>query len=254
MLPIKDIEKFVKNEMKNGKSVTHEFDHLKRVANGAVWFVKILGDNKEEQDIAYVAGLLHDIVRPASETICHAKASAERSEQILNHFKIEKTTRDKIILAVKDHRLKVEWTSPSHQSVYLADKILEQMGAFIAFRRCMYVGECDDYQNSPMIETVQKHFKKRIDRIPKTEFPERFHKLVEYQWKWLMEMNDALVNSDKWVLNIVASMYNHGKAHDIGLEKAIRKFKSFSKEDEKYKKEALDYIDGKKWKDFEKLI
>ena len=57
MLPIKEIEDFVK-ENQESELVTHGFGHLKRVAIGAVWFVKILCGDKEEQDMAYIAGIM----------------------------------------------------------------------------------------------------------------------------------------------------------------------------------------------------
>lgn len=89
-MKIKQIEQFVKNKTKNVFSVTHNFGHLKRTAVGAKWFVKILGGTKEEEKLAYIAGLLHDIKRPTTEKICHAKASAESARKILKKFKLKK--------------------------------------------------------------------------------------------------------------------------------------------------------------------
>ncbi|MBU0899064.1 MAG: hypothetical protein KJ613_04585, partial [Nanoarchaeota archaeon] len=131
--------------------------------------------------------------------------------------------------------------------------IFEQMGAFIAFRRCMYVGECADYRDKPVLETINSHFKMRIKRIPKTEFPEKFHKLVDYQYKWLIEMAHALDINENWATNIGTQMYNHGKEHKTTLEDSIRNLETVSTEDEKYKQETLDYIDGKKFNFFENL-
>ena len=47
MLPVKEIEEFVKKQSKNVELITHDFGHFKRVANGAIWFVRVLGGNEE---------------------------------------------------------------------------------------------------------------------------------------------------------------------------------------------------------------
>ena len=154
MLSINKIESFVKNEAKHTESIIHDFSHLKRTAIGARWFVKMMNGNKHDQDLAYIAGLLHDIVRPASEKICHAKASADKSRAILKQFNINHDDSERIIEAVACHRTKHEWKDALHQSIFLADKILEQMGAVVVFRRCMYIGECEDYSNKDPIESI----------------------------------------------------------------------------------------------------
>lgn len=254
MLPIKEIEDYVKSETKDVILVTHDFDHVKKVSVGAVWFVKVLGSSKEEQDLAYVAGLLHDIVRPDTEKICHARASAEKAKEILQSFNVEPKIIEKLVQAIRDHRLPVKWKSPLHQSVYLSDKIFEQMGAYVAFRRCMYVGECRDYKDIPYLEAIKKHFIMRIERIPKTDFPEKFSKLIDYQWKWLIEFVHALDKKEEWALNLAKQVYENGKTYKIKLEVVIKNFKPKFERDKEYKHEALNYIEGKKFREFEKLI
>ncbi|MBU3904908.1 MAG: hypothetical protein KJ906_02025 [Nanoarchaeota archaeon] len=44
-------------------SVVHQWMHIKMVAEGSAFFVKVMGGNEREQQLAYVAGLLHDWTR-----------------------------------------------------------------------------------------------------------------------------------------------------------------------------------------------
>ncbi|OYT33859.1 MAG: hypothetical protein B6U87_02890 [Candidatus Aenigmarchaeota archaeon ex4484_52] len=100
------------------------------------WFVKKLGRTKQKENLSYVAGLLHDIVRHPTETICHAKLSAEKSREILKNFKVEETEINKIIQTIEFHRKKEIWTT-RYISQLSCRQNFEQMGAYIVFRRCM---------------------------------------------------------------------------------------------------------------------
>lgn len=252
-MEIKKIEGFVKKETKNVVSVVHDFGHLKRTAIGAKWFVKILGGDKKEQKLAYIAGLFHDIVRPASENVCHAKASAEKSREILKQFKLNKADLERIILAMKDHREKLKWKSPLHSSVFFADKILEQMGPLVVFRRCMYIGECIEYKNTAFRETIIIHFKERLIKFNPDEFPKKFSELVNYQYFWPKKFLEMFENNKEWAIEIAKHFYKYGRKK-MNLEEVIKGFESKNKEGKKYKKEALEYIREKKFKFFDRLI
>jgi len=252
--PVKEIENFVKKESESIKTATHNYGHFKRVADGAVWFVKVLGGNEHEQKLAYIAGLLHDIVRPADEKVDHAAASAERSRRILQQFKLSKNDANVIVEAIRDHRLPVKWKSPLHQSVYLADKILEQMGAYLIFRRCMYVAESVSYKGMHMEEAINKHFVYRMERIKKGDFPARFSKLVEYQWKWLAEGQKALKEGKLWAWEIAKVSYENGRSREKSLEELILTFEPSHPEGARVKKEAVAYLEGKKFGEFEELV
>jgi hypothetical protein len=247
------IYKFVKKETRNVASVTHDFGHLKRTAEGAKWFVKFYKGIDKEMDLAYTAGLLHDIVRPPTSLVCHAKASAKRSRQILRQFKVDNETSREIIRAVKDHREKTEWKSPMHSSVFLADKIFEQMGAFIVFRRCMYAGECVEAKDENPIENIKERFSRRLKKINPGEFPKELFNLVKYQYDWPLRFAESLEKGEKWTVEIADYFYLKGRQKQE-LEKTIRDFKPKFKESKEYKKEALNYIDGRKFKFFAKLL
>jgi len=248
------IEDFVKKESQNIDSLTHNYGHFRRVADGAVWFVKVLGGDEHERRLAYIAGLLHDIVRPADEKVDHAVASAERSRRILQQFKISKDDANAIVEAIRDHRLAPKkWKSPLHQSVYLADKIFEQMGAYLIFRRCMYVAESVTYKDMPMEDAINKHFTYRMERIRQGDFPARFSKLVEYQWRWLAEGQKALKDGRPWAWEIAKASYEAGRNRKKSLEELILTFKPAHPESANAKKEAVAYLEGRKFADFGRL-
>ncbi len=233
----------------------HDLGHQLRVAKGAVWFVKILGGSAEQQRLAYVAGLLHDIVRPATEKVCHAAVSAQKAGRILMEFGWPERDVEKIVQAIADHRQRPKkWRSPLHQSVYLADKILEQMGAYVVFRRCQYVGECYDYRSWPWLEAVQSHFGVRLERFPPKEFPRRFRAMVEYQYSWPFKFTQALTAGQSWAVYLGKYAWSNGVNHKQSVEKMIAAFRPRFRMDKRFKKEAMAYIMGRRFKRFEKLI
>ena len=135
----------------------------------------------------------------------------------------------------------------------MTDKVLEQMGAFVAFRRCYYVGESPDYKGVDMAEAFRQHFAYRMDRIKRTDFPESVSRLVKYQWKWLVDFSVLLSKDELWALNLGRHMYEAAKRRER-IGQAIASYNPENKEAEKYKREATDYLEGKKFREFEKLI
>ncbi|MBI5332122.1 MAG: HD domain-containing protein [Candidatus Aenigmarchaeota archaeon] len=252
-LPVKKIEKFVKNETKHTESVIHDFSHLKRTAIGARWFVKIMDGNKHDQYLAYIAGLLHDIVRPPFEEICHAKASSEKSREILNRFDISNEDRERIIEAVSCHRTRHEWKDALHQSVFLADKILEQMGAMIVFRRCMYIGECKDYLGKTSIQSIIIQSRNKLKKFTPCEFNKIFLRLARAQYKWPHDFTKALKEKKQWALDIGMYFFKAGRDKK-DFEKTVFGYKPQIKEQKQIHKQAVLYLKSRKFKDFEKLI
>jgi HD superfamily phosphohydrolase YqeK len=247
------IEDFVRKNLTDC-TLTHDFSHFRRVAAGASWFVKILGGGREEQELAYIAGLLHDSVRPDTERVDHARASAEKSRGILEGFGFDKDIVDRICQAIGDHRKPAAWSSPLHQSVYLADKILEQMGHYVAFRRCMYVGECRDYKGKPFEESIEKHFAYRIAKFGIEDFPERFRGFVRIMMRPSLEFQDCFVRREAWAVSLARFCYDAGRSKDMAMDEAMRAFRTEGERAEKWKSETLAYMDGKKFREWEKLI
>jgi len=253
MLPIKEIEEFVKSETKNVDSIAHDFGHLKRTAIGARWFVKILNGDKKEQDLAYIAGLLHDIVRAPTDKISHIKNGVEKTRKILEQFKLEKTVTNKIIEAIKMHGEPGIQKDVLQQSVFLADKILEAMGAYVVFRRAIYHAESSDFSGMSLEEATIYHYTWRMKKFNPSVFHKKFSKLITYQYYWPLHFLNAFKRKEEWALYLERVGYEYG-SKKLPIEELIKNFEPKFKEDEKYKKEALFYIQGKKFEEFEKMI
>lgn len=252
MLPIKEIEDIAKSI--KDVSITHDYNHFHRVATGARWFVKILSGTRREEELAYVAGLLHDCVRPKTEKVCHANVSALKSRGILEGLGVEKEVIGPVVEAIQDHRKPVSWKSPLHQSVYLADKILEQMGHYVTFRRCIYVGECSDYVGKPFASSISYHFEYRINKFTKDAFPERFHQLVSGRLKPVLDFHRLFKEGKEWAIALARHCYDEGRFGENPMDEIIRTFKPDCKEAQDYKNQAIQYIDGKVFKDLEDLL
>jgi predicted hydrolase (HD superfamily) len=254
MLPVMEIENFVKEETKNVELITHSFDHLKRTAIGSRWFVKILNGSKEEQDLAYIAGLLHDIFRPGTGKKPHAETSADRSGEILKKFNLDENFIQMIIQAIRDHSMFTQWDSVLHQSVFLADKILELMGGYAVFRRSVYVGECKDFIGVPFKEAMLTHWSEKIGKWAPERFPNIFRKLTKQRHEFLIIFFEAFKKENEWAIKLAEQSYMEGKIYRLPLEGFIKNFIPVSEVDEKIQKDAIDYINGKKFKEFEKLV
>lgn len=252
MLPIKAIEDFAREGIKD-TLITHDFSHFKRVSVGAKWFVRILNGTREEEDLAYIAGLLHDCVRPDTEKVDHAIASAEKARDILKVFNIDSDSVEKIVQAVRDHRKPAQWTSPLHQSIYLADKILEQMGHYIVFRRCMYIGECRDYLEKPFEWSIEKHFEYRLNKFDSTKFPTMFQSMVKEMLNPVINFYESFRKREEWAVRLARFCYEKSRSSSAIMDDIIKGF-SGSGNEELYKKEAMKYISGNKFKEFERMI
>ena len=251
MLPIKKIESSVAEKMRNAASAVHGFDHLKRTALGAVWFAKALGLDLKEQQIFYVAGLVHDFDRPLSEKE-HKDINAAAADRFLRQFKIEDIIRRRIVGLVEQHRT-FSKKPLADQCLFLSDKLLEQSGAYIIFRRCVYVGECLDFKEEDFYESMIFHWKERMNKFR----PEKFHKnmssLAHYQYGWQTRFFEALESGQEWAVSIAKECYDVGKTHRKTLLRTIEEMIPWQ-EGKEFKEEALLYVKGEKFGDFEKLI
>jgi predicted hydrolase (HD superfamily) len=257
MLPLKtlkEIEGIARKEKEGTDTLIHDFGHLERTAAGARWFVKVLGGPEEEQELAYAAGLLHDIVRPNTEKEDHAAASAKRSGEILEGLGVDKEDVRRILEAIADHRRPVEWRSPLHQSVFLADKILEQMGAFVVFRRSYYIGECHDFDCQGFGEAMTAHYRRKLEKFRPDVFPTRFRRLVDYQYEWVTGFFGHFSGSEPWAVELARMCYEAGKTHGMTMDGCVRAYKPREAEGRRLTEEALAYMEGRKFPEFEKFL
>jgi hypothetical protein len=118
----------------------------------------------------------------------------------------------------------------------------------------MYVAESATFKDVPMEKAINEHFAMRIERIPKGAFPARFSKLVGYQYKWIEDAQAALKGREQWAWEIAKASYDAGRSGEASLEELILTFEPSSPEAARYKKEAVEYLEGKRLKVFESLV
>ena len=251
-LNLNKIEKFVISNTKT-QSPTHGFGHLQRTAKGAEWFAEVFGSSKEEQEIAYLGGLIHDLKRPSSEKVDHTNLSVEEGKKVLEKFNISAETAKKILELISLHR-EFNNVPLSSQWVFLADKLLEQSGAFLIFRRSYYIGECEDFKNSTLFESTLPYWTKRMEKFSPEKFDKRVRKLADYQYKWNKEFVDNFSKKMSWAVKLAKIFFEYGRQGEKNLEQLIKDYKPEDNNSDMIKKEALDYLSGKKYKDFQKMI
>ncbi|MBU0636342.1 HD domain-containing protein [Candidatus Micrarchaeota archaeon] len=251
-LPTQEIEKAVKERESKTEFKSHDFLHAKRVAIGAKWFAKQLGMSSHEQERAYIAGLVHDLGRPKTEKKDHTESSILLSKKLLKKFSLAEEDQRKIVELVAMH-LKGE-QNMQKQVVFLADKILEQMGAQVVFRRALFVQEVDDYKDWNAIDAMEYQHSVRIKKFNPSVFQEKFRKLTEYQFAWSKESLEATQKKEPWLLELIEHCTENVQKKGKTINEIIKSFNPTYSKGKKYKKEALLYITGKKFKLFERLI
>jgi HD superfamily phosphohydrolase YqeK len=245
-----------KNVYTQAESVIHQWGHIWRTTQGAVWFVKVTGGSQREQQLAYVAGILHDIVRPITEEVCHAHESAEKALSILDDYSEFTTSeREEIYSAIRDHRNPVTWKTRLHQSVYLSDKILEHMGAYLDFRGAVWAGELShtDLRGLEPVDAVITYYEKASSKFLTGLFPDFVKNLVEYQIDWNRKYLSALKKGESWACQMAENLFNQGRQkHDF--EHTLSSFNPEDKEQHVWTREMRAYITGQKFPVFQTLI
>lgn len=255
---MQNLTEYCKSEYEKAESVIHQWGHIIGTANGAVWFVKVLGGDEREQQLAYVAGILHDIVRPDTELICHAKASSERAVQILQNYpEFTENEKEKICEAVRDHRGPVEWKTLPHQCVFLSDKLFEHMGAYLDFRACVWVGELShsDCKGIEPIEAIIGYYNKRASKRKLSElgFPPFVAELVDYQAGWNWRYKEALEKGEEWAIDMATRLYDSGREKE-DFDAMLMSFKPKNEKQSDWTNEMKDYLQGKKFQYFQGLL
>ncbi len=240
-----NINKIAKPYYEDADSVIHRWGHVHRVAKGAPLFVEALGGTEDEKDLSYMAGVLHDIVRPQTEERDHAEASSEKAVKVLRK-KTELPEKDieSIRKAIVDHRKPADWESPLHQSVYLADKILEHMGAYLDFRASVWAGELlnTDYRGKEPVEAVLDYYEQASKKFLKLEFPDILKEVVDYQRGWNKEYMEALKEEEDWAIDMAERLTEAGK-EGRDFEKTLKNFRVRYEEQGDWKDEMLRYLE-----------
>ncbi|MFX0090669.1 MAG: HD domain-containing protein [Candidatus Hodarchaeota archaeon] len=247
---LKDIEEFCKKRYNQAESVIHRYSHVLRVAQGAVWFSQYFPVAPSEEQIVYLAGLFHDIVRPITEVHCHAESSAHEASEILaNNFDISQEILSEIVLIIKNHRKNDLWASkgkPWHQCVYLADKIWEHMGAYADFRASIWVGELskNDYKDiEDPVQAILTYYTQASQKFLTGSFPKVFDSLVKYQLEFNTQFQRGLIQKEPWAQTLATSFFNFGKRHQ-NLDEKIKNFSPKDGQQQLWHKETLSYLSG----------
>lgn len=253
---IQDLITRCRHEYEKAESVIHRWGHITRTAHGAVWVVRVRGGTVRDQQLAYTAGILHDIVRPITEEVCHAQASAEKALKILEDYsEFTDDEKTKICQAIRDHRHPVEWESPLHQSIYLSDKIFEHMGAYIDFRAPVWAGELShtDFSGLEPIESVLKYYEKASKKFLTGIFPDFVEDLVNYQTEWNNQYVEALQTSEDWAVEMAERLFFSGR-RKVDFEHTLASFTPNGTNQREWAHEMREYITGKKFKHFQSLV
>ena len=240
----------------DAESVIHRWGHIMRTARGAVWFVNLSGGSERDQQLAYVAGILHDGVRPVTEETCHAHASAEWALILLeaySEFSDEET--QSICQAIQDHRMPAVWKSPVHQSVFLSDKILEHMGAYLDFRAPVWAGELSytDLHGLEPVEAVICYYRNASRKFCAGNFPDFVHDLVEYQTHWNRVFLEALIAHEPWAVDMAEYLFSAGSKKK-NFDWILASFSPHGSQQEKWSSEMNAYITGKKFRHFQEVL
>jgi len=255
---LKRLAEYCKKEYENADSLAHGFGHVIRTAKGAAWFAEKSGGTEREQELAYAAGLLHDIKRKKFDSESHAIDGSNNVMTVLKDYSFNKIEINEIANAIRDHRDLVEWKNLVHQSVYFSDKVFELMGAYMDFRGPFWVGEkfTEKYKNSDTepIEALLIFYEKAKKKIfVHNKYPDFARNLVDYQMAWNMEFNEGLKNNEYWAVELGIEMFESGR-NGVDFEKSILYYKPNKGKQQKWASEMRDYIKGKKFKKFEKMM
>ena len=232
----------------NASMRSHRKGHIHRTRDGAVWYVDHLYGEEREQQLAYVAGQLHDIVRPRTDEKCHAQLSSEKAYNILRDYS-EFTEKEKVEIceAVKDHRKRpLEWKSPLHVSVYLADKTLEHMGAYLDGRVSYAAGanDLEELDGMEPLEWLKEYYSMASKKFLEAKFPSFCHNLVSYQINWNNIFLKAMKDEQDWCCDMITQIAESAQ-NGMDMDEALTSFQpNDTLRQLDWSMEMKEYIDG----------
>jgi hypothetical protein len=78
--------------------------------------------------------------------------------------------------------------------------------------------------------------------------------LYDYQNGWQIDFIECFEKGEEWAQNLGNHFFQEGREKTKDFERVIPEFRPKTEKEAEFRKEALDYIDGKKFIDYEKLI
>ena len=264
-------------------SSAHNFGHVSRVAFYATEYVKAMGGGRKKQAATKIAGFAHDRLRDSEDSLAQAARGIEAHEirgakYMLPLFekRYKRSIAKKINEAMAKHgelpELNEVGKNVVRDAVVFADKFFEANGAYIAFRRPMFLGERKDIrkrlaekglnpknrgdaEKAAVAFTIEESDKriKRFSDLSKT--PIHLRKFLEYQVNWQKKLVEGLKSGDVAIVNLVTELYLEGlKSHPKDLVEVISSYKPIGRADAEFKEEAMRYLDGKLAGKFKELL
>ncbi len=126
------------------------------------------------------------------------------------------------------------------------------MGAYAIIRRCIYVGECEDYKGRDLSFSIHKQFSARLKKFSPEAFDKKFISLAKYQYEWPLSFFESFKREKKWAADFSGYFYRCGQK-GIAIEKSISNYGPLADEGKRILKEAALYIKGRKYGFFRNL-
>lgn len=264
-------------------SSAHNYGHVSRVAFYATEYVKAMGGGRKKQAATKIAGFAHDRLRDPEDSLAQAARGIEAHEirgakYMLPMF--EKRYKRSMVKTINEAmakhgelpQLNEVGKNVVRDAVVFADKYFEANGAYIAFRRPMFLGERKDIRKKiaekklnpknrkdaekAAVEFTLEESDKRIKRFSDlTKTPPHLRKFLEYQVNWQKRLVKGLKSGDAAIINLVTELYLEGlKSHPRDLAEVISSYKPIGKADAEFKEEAVRYLGGKLTAKFRELL
>src|SRR3989344_5412267 len=248
----------------------HNLGHVQRVSLYAREYVRLMGGSKKKQVLANLAGLTHDRFRDADDSMAqrakgirtHEEGSAEFMRSLFEK-RYGKKSVARIHEAMARHgslpELKDVGKNLVRDAVVFADKFFEANGAYIGFRRAMFMGERADLRKKAVekgydlsnpadrqkaaIDFTLSESKKRIAAFSDlSKIPEHLHPFLRYQVAWQERLVEGLEKNNAGIVHLATELYSEGlKANPRDLGEVIKAYKPIAESDAAFKQEALDY-------------
>lgn len=262
-------------EKRGEVSSAHHVGHVERVARYAGAYVELMGGSRDLQQQARISGWTHDRIRYPTEEVSHEPASGKfMGAEFAKRYGVKPTKR--MTAAISKHgklpALNRAGKNLVRDGVVFADKFFEANGAYIAFRRAMFMGEREDRRaqakkmgldltkpkdrKEAAIEFTLDETHKRVKAFSDlSKIPKHMHPFIRYQVRWQVRLRHGLEKREPWAMNLAGKLFAEGlKKRPRHLDVMIKGYRPVGKEDAEFKREAMRYLNGELVKTFKILV
>ncbi|MFA6268289.1 MAG: HD domain-containing protein [archaeon] len=272
---------FRKMGQKGELTSAHNLGHVQRVSLYAAEYVKAMGGGRKKRAQARIAGMTHDRFRDAVQSLGQKKEESHETRsakymQPLFESRYKKSASKAIVEAMAKHgsfpALNEIGKNVVRDGVVFADKFFEANGAYIGFRRAMFMGERADIKERIAKEKIDITKKDQLQKLAVdvtlgesskrlaafsdlSKIPSHLHPFVRYQVEWQHKLVSGLQSGEPGIVNLVTTLFAEGlKSKPRDLAETIRAYSPLNKTDREFQREALDYLDGKLAVKFRQLV